>query len=92
MDEILGMITGKVNGIEFFDGGMMTNLTLSASGRLFIDCSIERIPTELVNSLQVTNVLLAPKYWGVGNTKENKNGFQIANGNFKMNAQVTFVI
>ena len=96
VNEILGMVKGRVNDIEFFDGGLMSNLTLSPNGRLFIDCSLERIPDVLVQSLQLANVLLTPKYFGViKHNGKNENGFELSEGHFQIEAEVgleTFMV
>ena len=96
VNEILGMVKGRVNDIEFFDGGLMSNVTLYPNGRLFIDCSLERIPDVLVQSLQLANVLLTPKYFGViKHNGKNENGFELSEGHFQMEAEVgleTFMV
>ena len=67
----------------------MANLTLSDTGRLFIDSMVTDIPSSLGLALQSVNILMAPMYWGVMSMNTSQNGFHISDGSFKLNGKVS---
>ena len=86
--EVIGSVTGKVNGIAIEEGALMASIAYT-SGIVKASVQLKEIPKPLIHPMRSVISFLVPVYWATvrqGNTK--LSGVDITNGVFTYTGQV----